>query len=187
MALFIVELKYVIAYLSISHARIVFSTQWRFIWELIKKYQILLPILALTQAPESQASCFCRCSATHHTRTQSTHPHSEKHHILGCTRSIWALSDLPDGLWMWMGGRKSCCKKNSGQKVSRLTSSFVQPCGVYSRKSFPMSFNFARSGARCVQLSSHLTSTGTILLLGRKDSNQHQNVLHIHTSCSINT
>lgn len=181
------ELKCVIAYLSISDALIVFSMQRRLIWELIKRDQILLLILALAQALESQASCFCRCSATHHTSTQNTHPHSEKHHVLGCTKSIWALSDLPDGWWMQMGGRKSCCKMNSGQKVSWLTSSFVQPCGAYSRKSLPMSFNFARSGPRCVQLSSHLTSTGTILLLGRKDSNQHKNVLHIHTSRSVNT
>lgn len=133
---FFEELKCVTVYLSISDGLIAISMQWHLIWELIKRDRILLPILGHSWSPVKPSQLPLQMLS--HPSHQNTHHPSEKHHVLGCTWSIQVLSYLPDECWLRMGGRKSCCKKKLGQRVSQLTSSFAAPCGACSRKPLPI-------------------------------------------------
>lgn len=149
-------------------------------WELITRDQIILPSLAHSSSPRKLSQLPQQMLS--HQWEWST-PHFGMHIIYPGT----FLSTR-----QMLSGSRSCCEKNMGQKCmgpkfSQLTPSFVQLCFVQKPTLHSsISFNFTRSGPLCEQLSACLTSTGTVLWFGRKDSNQHKNVLHIHRPHSVN-
>lgn len=143
-------------------------------WELTTRDQIILPILAhssslrkLSQLPQQMLS----------------HPSEWSTPYFG-VHMIYSGTILPTR--RMLSGSKSCCEKNMRQKFSQLTPSFVQPCGTLSRNPVPSPPYHLTLQDLCEQLSAHLTCTGTGLWFGRKDSNQHKNVLHIHRPHSVN-
>lgn len=80
-------------------------------------------------------------------------------------------------------------QEEHGAKIFTAHTQFCSALWKVQQKPSPhssISFNFARSGPLCEQLSAHLISTGTVLWFGRRDSNQHKNVLHIHRPHSVN-